>query len=217
MRIPSFLRCLVLLGLSSFFVVVPTEARRFVKKTGLQVQVLGKNDTWPFTVEQTRPTNPPKEKETSLRAGRDMGTTACQCICGDRMVWHRELFKGDVEAKQETYCREELCPRVMVPGLKVTAECTYHADSAKVTGGTICSCDCGTKKIWQNKMFYGDVRDEKEKECLDKVCPNHAMPGLKSDAICTYKEDLFAKDAAERFAAPGLLFSLASLFLFGYY
>jgi len=162
---------------------------------------------WPFTVNQTRPTTRPGESEpessakkkastTSLRAGKDSGSTVCQCICGGRTVWHREIFNGDVEAEKERYCKEDICPGVMVPGLKIESSCSYHADSTEVTGGTVCSCDCGSKRLWSGKMFYGDVVIEKERECLEDICPSHATPGLRSTAKCTFHEDLFAKDEA---------------------
>jgi len=199
----------LLVSFLGFALAIPLlgEAARLVSKGEKRAETqLGEKQTklWPFTVNQTRPTTRPGESEpesakkasTLLRAGKDSGSTVCQCICGGRTVWHREIFNGDVEAEKERYCKEDICPGVMVPGLKIESSCSYHADSTEVTGGTVCSCDCGSKRLWSGKMFYGDVVIEKERECLEDICPSHATPGLRSTAKCTFHEDLFAKDEA---------------------
>lgn len=203
------------------------EARRLAKRNAKS------STAWPFTVNQTRPTARPGEEETakkepgpdkkvpaSLRAkstALDQGTTVCQCVCGGRVVWHRELFNGNVEEEKETYCRDEVCPSVMVPGLKIDSQCNYHADSREVTGGTICDCDCGSKRLWQGKMFYGDVGAEKERECVEEICPRHAVPGLKSTSKCIFKEDLFAKNDASKLAHSSVvLFGVLVMLAFGF-
>lgn len=153
----------------------------------------------------------------SLRAQRrSSGATVCQCICGGQTVWHRELFTGNVEAEKEKYCKDDLCPRVMVPGLKVTSQCTFHADAEEVEGGTVCGCDCGSKRLWHQKVFYGDVVEEKEKECVEEICPRHAVPGLKFSADCTYKRRLFAKDSAAIRITPHALLLSALIAVSGY-
>merc|ERR1719460_3305576 len=73
----------------------------------------------------------------------DNGGTACQCICGDRVVWNREVFAGDVVVQKEHECEHEVCPRLTVPGLKVQSKCTYYKDMKELTAGTLCNCQCG--------------------------------------------------------------------------
>merc|ERR1719313_917221 len=87
----------------------------------------------------------------------DNGGTACQCVCGDRVVWNREVFKGDVAAQKEYECEHKVCPKVTVPGLKVQAKCSYVKDMSELTAGTICNCQCGDKIVWRNRAFYGNV------------------------------------------------------------
>lgn len=123
----------------------------------------------------------------------DEGGTACRCICGDRAVWHRALFRGDVEKEKERECREEICPHLMIPGLRIHAECNYAKKTTDLTAGTLCNCNCGEQITWRNRGFYGNVTEEKEKECLEELCPMvNPVPGLVFRAHCTYDENLFA-------------------------
>jgi len=125
--------------------------------------------------------------------GGDKGGTACQCVCGDRIVWHREVFQGDVVAMKEHECKHEICPRVTVPGLKVRAQCTYVEDISELTAGTVCNCQCGDRIVWRNRAFYGDVREKMERECLKKLCPRiNPIPGYKFYAHCIFDRHLFA-------------------------
>lgn len=122
----------------------------------------------------------------------DHGGTACQCICGNRIVWHRELFAGDVKEAKERECERDICPYVSIPGLQVTAECTYVKDIRDLTAGTICFCQCGDKAAWVNRGFYGNVTEEKEKECIETVCPRvNPLPGLIHRASCRFDPELF--------------------------
>lgn len=126
-------------------------------------------------------------------SGSNKGGTACQCVCGDRVVWHREVFEGDVVALKEHECEHEICPRVTVPGLKVRAQCTYVEDISELTAGTVCNCQCGDRIVWRNRAFYGDVRDKMERECLKKICPRvNPIPGYRFYAHCIFDRHLFA-------------------------
>mmetsp|Transcript_122169 Transcript_122169/g.390744 ORF Transcript_122169/g.390744 Transcript_122169/m.390744 type:complete len:261 (-) Transcript_122169:157-939(-) len=81
---------------------------------------------------------PPLEKERQAVAAAGgaptgnstQGGTVCQCICGDRVVWHRLIFAGDVEKEKEKECEKEVCPHVIIPGLRVYAECNYVEDGS---------------------------------------------------------------------------------------
>merc|ERR1719265_1887682 len=122
------------------------------------------------------------------------GGTACDCKCGGQVHWNRKIFQGNVVAAKEKECHDEVCQQENIPGLQSEANCNYAADMTELTGGTVCSCECGGKPAWRNKKFYGNVVDEKEKECKEKVCPRvSSVPGLRFDAHCMYHEDTFAQ------------------------
>lgn len=150
-----------------------------------------------------RPSPPLRRQEaalmhthTSARNGTDkeQGGTACRCICGDRIVWQREVFDGHVKAEKEKECEHEICPRHQIPGLEVQAQCTEVNDIKELTAGTVCQCRCGDKIAWRNRGFYGDVKEEKEAECLKSICPRvNPVPGIRFEAQCIYDEDLFAR------------------------
>jgi len=144
---------------------------------------------------------PPLEKERQAVAAAGgaptgnstQGGTVCQCICGDRVVWHRLIFAGDVEKEKEKECEEEVCPHVIIPGLRVYAECNYVEDLTDLTAGTLCDCQCGDKTAWRDRAFYGDVRKEKEKYCLEELCPLVSpIPGLRFEASCSFDRQLYA-------------------------
>lgn len=139
-------------------------------------------------------TGPPGGYATgSSGAGGDKGGTACQCVCGDRVVWHREVFQGNVVREKEHECEHQICPRVTVPGLRVKAQCTYVEDIAELTAGTVCNCQCGDRIVWRNRAFYGDVREKMERECLKKICPRvNPVPGYRFYSHCIFDKHLFA-------------------------
>jgi len=125
------------------------------------------------------------------------GGTACQCICGDRTVWRRAIFEGDVVKEKEKECEFEICPSVNIPGLNVVAKCEYTDDITELTGGTVCSCTCGGKQVWRQRRFYGEVVEEKEEYCLKEVCPKVAqLPGMISETQCKYDPKLFKTGGA---------------------
>jgi len=131
--------------------------------------------------------------EAAKEPKKDEGGTACRCICGDRAVWHRALFPGNVKKEKEEECREQVCPAIMIPGLRIHAECTYAEKSMDLTAGTLCQCNCGEQVAWRNRGFYGNVIKEKEKECIEELCPMvNPVPGLRFTAQCSYDENLFA-------------------------
>eukprot|EP00405_Crypthecodinium_cohnii_P011269 CAMPEP_0206436502 /NCGR_PEP_ID=MMETSP0324_2-20121206/10515_1 /ASSEMBLY_ACC=CAM_ASM_000836 /TAXON_ID=2866 /ORGANISM="Crypthecodinium cohnii, Strain Seligo" /LENGTH=181 /DNA_ID=CAMNT_0053903667 /DNA_START=201 /DNA_END=747 /DNA_ORIENTATION=+ len=99
---------------------------------------------------------------TTITEAPPKGGTTCECICGDRLVWHRLIFAGDVKSEKERECEHEICPQVIIPGLQVHAECHYVEDISELTAGTLCQCQCGVKTAWRDRAFYGDVRKEKE-------------------------------------------------------
>lgn len=140
------------------------------------------------------------------------GGTACQCICGDRTVWRRAIFEGNVVKEKEKECEHEICPSVNIPGLNVVAKCEYTENLDELTGGTVCSCTCGGKQVWRQRRFYGDVVEEKEEFCLKTVCPKVAqLPGMISETQCKYDRKLFKTGAA---AGPAsLLVALAAVLL----
>jgi len=146
------------------------------------------------------------------------GGTACQCICGDRTVWRRAIFEGDVVKEKEKECEYEICPSVNIPGLNVVAKCEYTEDIRELTGGTICSCTCGGKQVWRQRRFYGEVVEEKEEYCLKTVCPKVAqLPGMISETQCKYDPKLFetggaAGPAPTIVAAAVTLMTLLSIF-----
>jgi len=145
-------------------------------------------------VASTTPTLAPGSTTT-----QDRGGTACHCICGDRIVWHREIFAGNVVEEREHECEHEVCPMVSIPGLRVTAECTYVEDMEELTAGTICHCQCGDRAAWRNRGFYGNVVEEKERECLEELCPMvNPIPGLRFEADCRYDPKLFAHHGYRR-------------------
>lgn len=121
------------------------------------------------------------------------GGTVCSCICGDRVVWHRLIFAGDVEKEKEHECEEEICPSIIIPGLRVNSECSYVEDLSEMTSGTLCQCQCGDKMAWRNRGFYGNVVQEKEKYCLEELCPRiNPLPGLRFEARCVFDKHLWA-------------------------
>merc|ERR1719213_842594 len=125
------------------------------------------------------------------------GGTACQCICGDRTVWRRAIFEGDVVKEKEKECEYEICPSVNIPGLNVVAKCEYTENLDDLTGGTVCSCTCGGKQVWRQRRFYGEVVEEKEEYCLKQVCPKVAqLPGMISETQCKYDPKLFKTGGA---------------------
>jgi len=129
---------------------------------------------------------------TLLSASTPKGGTACQCVCGDRVVWNREVFKGNVVKEKEHECEHEVCPMVNVPGLKVTTECNYVEDITELTEGTVCRCQCGDKLIWRSRGFYGNRVEELEQYCLKDICPRVSpVPGLRFEAQCRYDKHLF--------------------------
>jgi len=150
----------------------------------------------------------------TVAEGTDEGGTACQCICGDRVVWSREVFAGNVVAKKEHECEHQICPRVAVPGLKVQAKCAYVKKMSELTAGTVCNCQCGDKIVWRNRAFYGDVREEKKKECLKSLCPRiNPVPGYRFTAQCAFDQRLFAQPVQQpkAWASPRAAFSGCSI------
>jgi len=118
--------------------------------------------------------------------------TACTCVCGNRVVWRRELFAGNVKSMKEHECEHDICPYVNIPGLRVTAECTYVEDIRELTAGTVCICQCGDRAAWHNRGFYGNVVEEKEHECLHEVCPRiNPVPGYRFETECRFDPNLF--------------------------
>lgn len=123
----------------------------------------------------------------------DQGGTACQCTCGDRVAWRRLLFPGNVARQKEWECEHEVCPNIIIPGLRVRAECTFVEDLAELIAGTVCSCQCGDKLAWRNQVFYGNVTEEKENECLTELCPRiNPLPGVHHRAKCRFDPKLFS-------------------------
>jgi len=142
------------------------------------------------------------------------GGTACQCICGDRTVWRRAIFEGDVVKEKEKECEYEICPSVNIPGLNVISKCEYTQNLDELTGGTVCSCTCGGKQVWRQRRFYGEVASEKEDYCLEKVCPKVAtLPGMISESHCKYDKTLFKTGGAAR-SAPVLMALAVTLMTF---
>lgn len=138
-------------------------------------------------------------------ASPSVGGTACQCICGDRVVWHRAVFPGNVKKEKELECENEVCPNILIPGLKVYAECVYVEDMEKLTAGSLCHCQCGEQTVWHNRAFYGDVVKEKEEYCLKELCPQvNPIPGLRYEAKCVYHPELFKEKEPEPTSPPGL-------------
>lgn len=140
----------------------------------------------------------PQKNESLARKGsvalHDQGGTACRCICGNRVIWHREIFSGNVKEEKELECEEEICPKHQIPGLKVEAQCTYVSDMKELTAGTVCQCQCGEKVAWRNRAFYGNVVQDKEAQCIKNVCPQvNPVPGMRFEARCVYDPDLFAE------------------------
>jgi len=129
--------------------------------------------------------------------------TACTCVCGNRVVWRRELFAGNVKDFKEHECEHDICPYVNIPGLRVIAECTYVKDIRQLTAGTICICQCGDKAAWHNRGFYGNVVEQKERECLQEVCPRvNPVPGYRFTADCRFDPNLFRMHPARPTHAP---------------
>lgn len=140
------------------------------------------------------PTPPATEAPSSTASTTDKGGTACRCVCGDRIMWNREVFAGNVVSQKEHECEHQVCPQATVPGLKVQSKCTYVKDMAELTAGTMCNCQCGDRIAWQRRVFYGDVREEMEKECLTKICPRvNPVPGYRFTAQCNFDRRLFAQ------------------------
>lgn len=140
-----------------------------------------------------------------LRAHRGNDGTACQCICGDRVVWHRLVFKGNVKAQKEHECEHEVCPHIIIPGLQVVSECTYVADLRELMAGTLCQCQCGDKAAWRNRAFYGNVTEERERYCLEDLCPRISpVPGLRFEARCVFDQQLFQEPRVHTTLRPPL-------------
>jgi len=120
------------------------------------------------------------------------GGTACRCQCGERVVWSRQVFKGDVVAQKEHECEHEVCPSANIPGLMVHTSCHYVEDVAELRAGTICSCQCGDKAVWRGQTFYGNVSKAMEARCLEHICPRVSpVPGLLFEARCRFEPRLF--------------------------
>lgn len=135
----------------------------------------------------------------ALQSAPQHGGTACHCICGDRVVWHRRVFPGNVKAEKENQCEQEICPMIIIPGLRVYADCTYAADLTNLIAGTLCQCQCGDRLAWRDRGFYGNVTAEKEQECLEEVCPRvNPLPGLRYEANCRFDPKLFALPDARK-------------------
>ncbi|CAK0831250.1 unnamed protein product [Prorocentrum cordatum] len=127
----------------------------------------------------------------------DAGGTSCRCVCGHTVVWHREIFRGNVVREKEYECEEEVCPAVSIPGLVATGECTYVEDIQELTAGTVCLCVCGGRVAWRGRAFYGNVTSERERECLEEVCPVvNPIPGLQFEAKCRFVKNLFMESDA---------------------
>lgn len=127
----------------------------------------------------------------------DAGGTSCRCVCGHTVVWHREIFRGNVVREKEYECEEKVCPAVSIPGLVATGECTYVEDIEELTAGTVCLCVCGGRVAWRGRAFYGNVTRERERECLEEVCPVvNPIPGLKFEAKCRFVKNLFMESSA---------------------
>jgi len=132
--------------------------------------------------------SPPGQRPSSARSG-----TACMCVCGDRVVWNRIVFEGNVEAQKEHECEHEVCPQVIIPGLKVNAECAFVKDLSELQAGTMCQCQCGDKLAWRNRPFYGNVTEEQERYCVDDLCPRiNPLPGVRFEAHCVFDPYLFS-------------------------
>eukprot|EP00419_Tripos_fusus_P027286 CAMPEP_0172725326 /NCGR_PEP_ID=MMETSP1074-20121228/88131_1 /TAXON_ID=2916 /ORGANISM="Ceratium fusus, Strain PA161109" /LENGTH=250 /DNA_ID=CAMNT_0013552065 /DNA_START=154 /DNA_END=902 /DNA_ORIENTATION=- len=132
------------------------------------------------------------ESHGNITSDKTQDGTACTCVCGNRVVWRRELFAGNVKGVKEHECEHDICPYVNIPGLRVTAECTYVKDIRELTAGTVCVCQCGDKAAWHNRGFYGNVVEEKERECLQDVCPRlNPVPGYRFEADCRFDPNLF--------------------------
>jgi len=145
---------------------------------------------------------------TSQRANG--GGTACSCVCGERTVWKREIFNGNVVEEKEKECHEEVCPKANIPGLITKAECTYVQDIEELTAGTLCQCRCGDKTVWRNRGFYGNVVEYRERQCLEDICPRVSpTPGLRFEAKCRFEPRLFANQGGAHRSA--LLSTLAML------
>lgn len=124
------------------------------------------------------------------------GGTACRCVCGHTVVWHREIFRGNMVRQKEYECEEQVCPAVSIPGLIAKGECTYVDDIQELTAGTVCLCICGGRVAWRGRAFYGNVTKERERECLEDVCPVvNPIPGLKFEAKCRFVPNLFTESS----------------------
>mmetsp|Transcript_13764 Transcript_13764/g.39636 ORF Transcript_13764/g.39636 Transcript_13764/m.39636 type:complete len:320 (-) Transcript_13764:61-1020(-) len=122
------------------------------------------------------------------------GGTACMCVCGDRVVWNRLVFEGDVEKMKEDECEHQVCPQIIIPGLQVRSECFYVQDLSELQAGTVCQCQCGDKLAWRDRPFYGNVTEERERYCMEDLCPRiNPLPGVRFEASCTFNRYLFAQ------------------------
>mmetsp|Transcript_11251 Transcript_11251/g.25632 ORF Transcript_11251/g.25632 Transcript_11251/m.25632 type:complete len:212 (-) Transcript_11251:3-638(-) len=122
------------------------------------------------------------------------GGTICDCQCGDHMVWRQEIFLGDVAKAKEEQCKVEVCPAISIPGLTVKTSCKHVDDVSKLIEGTTCDCACGEKLVWHQQRFHGDVVEERERECLQKICPVvNPLPGIMFKAECEFHDDLFVQ------------------------
>lgn len=131
------------------------------------------------------------EHKVSTKHEKQIGTT-CQCVCGDRVIWRRMLFQGDVVKQKEFECEYDICPNAAVPGLKVHAKCDLVEDIRTLSAGTVCFCQCGERRVWRNAAFRGDVEEKMEHRCLEEICPRvQPIPGYKFESECRYDEYLF--------------------------
>lgn len=131
------------------------------------------------------------EHKVSTKHEKEVGTT-CQCVCGDRVIWRRMLFQGNVVEQKEFECEYDICPNAAVPGLKVHAKCDLVEDIRTLSAGTVCYCQCGERRVWRNAAFRGDVEDKMEHRCLEEICPRvQPIPGYRFEAQCRYDEYLF--------------------------
>lgn len=131
------------------------------------------------------------EHKVSTKNAKQIGTS-CQCVCGDRVIWRRMLFQGDVVKQKEFECEYDICPNAAVPGLKVHAKCDIIQDITTLSAGTVCYCQCGERRVWRNAAFRGDVEARMEHRCLEEICPRvQPIPGYKFESECRYDEYLF--------------------------
>merc|ERR1719273_2058308 len=99
----------------------------------------------PVAVANHRDNTPALQSRQSFDHPENIAGTACECVCGGRVVWKRALFAGNVKETKEHECEHDICPYVNIPGLHVVAQCTFVKDVRDLTAGTLCLCQCGDK------------------------------------------------------------------------